>query len=131
MVSNARLDFPDPDSPVTTTSRSRGISSETFFRLCTRAPRTAIVVRGPLLAAVSVGIASLFHMNKCQLLNLDIALLGEMCCDRNLADDLLVGKVLARQRDALDAEVPFEMVFDLNAGTRLTGLAQMVDHGTE
>ncbi len=46
MVSKARLDLPEPESPVTTTSWSRGISSETFLRLCTRAPCTAIVVRG-------------------------------------------------------------------------------------
>src|SRR5687767_7454609 len=45
MVSNARLDLPEPESPVTTTRLSRGISSEMFFRLCTRAPWTAIVVR--------------------------------------------------------------------------------------
>src|SRR6476659_446928 len=46
MVSNARLDLPDPESPVTTISLSRGISRETFLRLCTRAPCTAMVVRG-------------------------------------------------------------------------------------
>src|SRR4029453_176662 len=46
MVSNARLDLPEPESPVTTISLSRGISSETFFKLCTRAPCTAMVVRG-------------------------------------------------------------------------------------
>src|SRR6187455_3233459 len=45
MVSKARLDLPDPDRPVTTTSSSRGISSEMFLRLWTRAPWTAIVVR--------------------------------------------------------------------------------------
>src|SRR5437660_12362444 len=45
MVSNARLDFPEPDKPVTTISLSRGISSDTFLRLCTRAPCTAIDVR--------------------------------------------------------------------------------------
>ena len=45
MVSKARLDLPDPESPVTTISRSRGISTEMFLRLCTRAPWTAIVVR--------------------------------------------------------------------------------------
>lgn len=43
MVSKAKLDFPDPDSPVKTTNRSRGSSTDTFFRLCSRAPRTEIV----------------------------------------------------------------------------------------
>src|SRR5882757_298125 len=40
MVSKARLDLPDPDSPVKTIMASRGRSSETSFRLCSRAPRT-------------------------------------------------------------------------------------------
>src|SRR6266545_6287153 len=42
MVSNAREDFPEPDSPVMTTSWSRGISTSMFLRLCSRAPRTRI-----------------------------------------------------------------------------------------
>src|SRR6478735_7309726 len=42
MVSNARDDFPDPDSPVMTTSESRGSSTVTFLRLCSRAPVTTI-----------------------------------------------------------------------------------------
>src|SRR5690606_10814322 len=40
IVSNARLDSPEPDSPVNTIRESRGRSSETSFRLCSRAPRT-------------------------------------------------------------------------------------------
>src|SRR6266700_5127201 len=40
IVSNARLDLPDPDSPVYTTRASRGSSTWTSFRLCSRAPRT-------------------------------------------------------------------------------------------
>src|SRR3954453_8614902 len=39
MVSKARLDLPDPDSPVNTISESRGRSSEMSLRLCSRAPR--------------------------------------------------------------------------------------------
>src|SRR5688572_17271551 len=46
MVSNASDDFPERESPVTTTRLSRGISTETFLRLWTRAPWTAMVVRG-------------------------------------------------------------------------------------
>jgi hypothetical protein len=42
MVSNARLDLPEPLSPVTTTNSSRGMSMLTFFRVCSRAPRTRI-----------------------------------------------------------------------------------------
>src|SRR5512141_948296 len=37
-VSNASEDFPDPDTPVMTVSRSCGISSERFLRLFCRAP---------------------------------------------------------------------------------------------
>src|SRR6478609_3358308 len=40
IVSKARLDLPDPDSPVNTTRASRGRSMETSLRLCSRAPRT-------------------------------------------------------------------------------------------
>src|SRR4029450_2792325 len=42
MVSNASDDLPEPDSPVITTSWSRGISRSTFLRLCSRAPRMTI-----------------------------------------------------------------------------------------
>src|SRR6187397_302048 len=34
--------FPDPATPVTTTSTPSGMSTFTFFRLCVRAPRTFI-----------------------------------------------------------------------------------------
>src|SRR6188474_1471954 len=34
--------FPDPATPVTTTSTPSGISTLTFWRLCVRAPRTFI-----------------------------------------------------------------------------------------
>ena len=40
IVSNASDDLPLPDSPVNTTSASRGISTDTSRRLCTRAPWT-------------------------------------------------------------------------------------------
>ena len=40
MVSNASEDLPEPDRPVSTTSSPRGMSTLTFFRLCSRAPRT-------------------------------------------------------------------------------------------
>src|ERR1700694_721962 len=44
MVSKASEDFPDPESPVRTTSLSRGIVRSTSFRLCSRAPRMTISV---------------------------------------------------------------------------------------
>src|SRR5918993_5320859 len=38
--------FPDPATPVTTTSTPSGMSTLTFFRLCVRAPRTFITPDG-------------------------------------------------------------------------------------
>src|SRR5882757_10330851 len=40
IVSKARLDLPDPDSPVNTIRLSLGRSRSTPRRLCSRAPRT-------------------------------------------------------------------------------------------
>src|SRR3546814_19290619 len=45
MVSKARLDLPEPESPVMTIRLSRGRSTSTPFRLCSRAPRTEMWVR--------------------------------------------------------------------------------------
>src|SRR5262245_29520678 len=42
MVSKAKLDLPEPDKPVTTTSLLRGSVTSIFLRLCSRAPRTTI-----------------------------------------------------------------------------------------
>ncbi len=52
MVSKARLDLPEPERPVTTISLSRGISTEMFLRLCTRAPRTSMVERAATRTAL-------------------------------------------------------------------------------
>src|ERR1022692_1305475 len=54
MVSNARLDLPEPDSPVKTIMASLGRSSETSFRLCSRAPRTTR--RSATVRSVSPGL---------------------------------------------------------------------------
>src|SRR3990172_1181059 len=51
MVWKASEDFPDPEMPVSTTNLSRGISTVTFFRLCSRAPRTMIRSSGILSSA--------------------------------------------------------------------------------
>src|SRR5215831_2190645 len=48
MVSKASEDLPEPESPVNTTSLSRGISTSMFFRLCSRAPRM-VMARKPLV----------------------------------------------------------------------------------
>ena len=41
-ISNAIVDFPDPDTPQNTTIWFFGIASVTFFKLCRRAPRTVM-----------------------------------------------------------------------------------------
>src|SRR6185312_12464535 len=48
MVSKARDDLPEPESPVMTMSLSRGSSTSMFLRLCSRAPLTTILsISGP------------------------------------------------------------------------------------
>src|SRR3984893_12459692 len=47
MVSKASGDFPDPESPVKTTSLSLGIVRSISFKLCSRAPRMTISVCCP------------------------------------------------------------------------------------
>src|ERR1043166_6268563 len=124
MVSNARLDLPDPESPVTTMSRSRGISSEMFFRLCTRALCTAIVVRATVgaaflpFAAALAAIRRLAQGEEGQLLHVGVALLRQSDARRRLADEPLVGQVLARDDHALHVEVPPEVALDLGARPR-------------
>src|SRR5437667_12614685 len=138
MVSKARLDLPEPDSPVTTTRLSRGISSEMFLRLCTRAPCTATVVRaaafgarlalpfaggkaeGPLffpfrLTAALEAIRWFSRVEESDFLHVAIALLGKADGSRGLADDTLVGQVFARRGYAAYIEVPFEVALDLAA----------------
>src|ERR1044071_3187746 len=58
MVSNARLDFPDPLTPVTTVSLLIGICTLMFLRLWTRAPRTLMSSSGILSRLFSM------HVNK-------------------------------------------------------------------
>src|SRR5213080_2729363 len=97
---------------------SRGISSEMFLRLCTRAPCTAIVVRGvafgasvlPPLAGVEAACTALvrfrftavleairrfLHVKEGELLHVDVALLGEADGRPCLAEESLVRQVLA------------------------------------
>src|SRR5207245_5357669 len=104
MVSKARLDLPEPERPVTTTSLSRGISTEMFLRLCTRAPCTAMVVRAAALAVLEV-ILPFPREHERQLLHQDVALPGELNGRRGLADKPLAGQVLARRRHPLHLEL--------------------------
>src|SRR5579863_2095405 len=52
MVSKASEDLPEPDRPVITTRRSRGISRSMFLRLCSRAP--LMIIRSAMLASRSL-----------------------------------------------------------------------------
>src|SRR5262249_40670743 len=149
MVSNARLDLPEPDSPVTTMRRSRGISTVMFLRLCTRAPCTATVVRAaalgaPLVSPLGCGAAAraaFFRFfltaelvailwfprgKEGQFLHVHVALLGEADRSGGLADEALVGEVLASRGHAAHVEVSFEVVLDLAARPRFAHFAQMV-----
>src|SRR5205809_5698734 len=111
MVSKAKLDLPEPESPVTTMSLSRGISTEMFLRLCTRAPCTAMVVRAAARAVLEV-IRRFPREDKRQLLHQDVALPGELNGGRGLADEPLAGQVLARGRHPLHVEVALEVGLD-------------------
>src|SRR2546426_8149933 len=104
MVSKARLDLPEPERPVTTMSLSRGISTDMFLRLCTRAPRTATVVRRwgrpssfvVCLASLAASLLELIrhfsHVDERQLLHQDVALLRELHGRRDLADEPPIGE---------------------------------------
>src|SRR3982074_1298982 len=108
MVSKARLDLPEPERPVTTMSLSRGISTEMFFRLCTRAPCTAMVVRAGGFA-VLFAIRRFSHVDERLFLHEDIASFCELHGCRGLADEPLVGQVFARRGHSLDVEIPLEV----------------------
>src|SRR5437667_9121372 len=104
MVSKAKLDLPEPERPVTTMRLSRGISSAMFLRLCTRAPCTAIVVRAAAFGAAflpfrfmaaSEAIPWFPHVDKGEFLHVDVAFPREADGYRSLADQSLVGEVLA------------------------------------
>src|SRR5215204_3178665 len=113
MVSKARLDLPDPDRPVTTTSLSRGMSTEMFFRLWTRAPCTAMVVRAATFlrstfmrraektrSAVSYGSGAPADVEKREFLDHDVALFGQARGTRHLAEQLAIREVFAGSRHA-------------------------------
>src|SRR5262249_27888026 len=154
MVSNARLDLPEPDRPVTTTRRSRGISSEMFLRLWTRAPWTATVVRAAgrrcsrkaakarrgaaflcALAALREAFLELIRSvpggKEGEFLHVDVALRRELDRRGRLADEPLVRQVLARRGHAAHVEVALEVGLDLGTRPGLADLAQVVDHRPE
>src|SRR5262245_32546622 len=134
MVSKARLDLPEPERPVTTISLSRGISTEMFLRLWTRAPCTAMVVLAAPRTGLAIGlelIRNLSEVNKCQLFDHNVAGLGEADGRRRLADESAIGKVLAGCRHTFDIEIPLEVGFELGRGPGFAGFAQVVEHEGE
>src|SRR5579863_1595969 len=114
-------------------SLSRGISTEMFFRLCTRAPCTAIVVRAALLVAAGallLAIPRFLQIDERLLLHLHIAPLRELHRRRSLAEEPLVGQVFACRAHPLDVEIPLEMVLDLGRRPRFAHFAQVIEHRT-
>src|ERR1017187_57139 len=129
IVSKARLDLPEPERPVTTMSLSRGISTDMFLRLWTRAPCTAMVVRVSDLAGVLATLEFIRrfpHVDECQFLHYNVAHLREQDGRGDLADEALVGQVFARNGHALQVEVALEVGFDLGRGAGFAHLAQVV-----
>src|SRR5689334_12246723 len=111
MVSKARLDLPEPDSPVITISLSRGISTLMFLRLWTRAPCTAMLVRAAALTALElIGLFS--QVDECEFLHDDIAHFGQLNRRRGLGNEAAVGQVLARRGHPFHIEVALEVGFD-------------------
>src|SRR5689334_5255405 len=130
MVSKARLDLPEPDNPVTTISLSRGSSTFTFWRLCTRAPCTAMVVRAAALTALEL-IGRFSQVDECQFFDGQIAHLSELDRRGCLADQATVGQVLARRGDPFHIEIAFEVGFDLSGRAGLPHLLQMIEQRGE
>src|SRR4051812_14277204 len=122
-----------------TTRQSRGISTEIFLRLWTRAPCTATVVRAAafgafatvrLLAALEL-IRWLSGVEEGDFLHLYVAPLREVDGRGYLANESLVRQVLARRGHAAHVEVPLEVVLDLAARPRFADLAQVIDDRPE
>src|SRR5260370_27434195 len=116
MVSKARLDLPEPDRPVITTSLSRGISTDIFLRLCTRAPFTAMVVRATVLAVAMpvLEFIRLFpQVDERELLHQNVALLREVHGRGGLADEPPVRQVPTRRGHAFHVPVPLAPRLDL------------------
>src|SRR5262245_32285468 len=129
-----------------TTRRSRGISTEMFRRLCTRAPWTATVSRamgfGVLLDGVErfavlepfeplEGIGGFGEIDERELLDARGALLREAAGDRDLSDEALIREILACGGHAVHVEVADEVVLDVAARPGLADFAQVIEHRSE
>src|SRR5829696_3320455 len=115
-----------------TTSPSRGISTETFLRLWTRAPCTAIVVRADTgFGLWALGFGVMAEIEARELVHVHVTLLREPRRRRRLADDVLIGEVLAGGRHPLHVERPLEVVFHFAGGPRVPRVTQVVDDWRE
>src|SRR5215217_7855898 len=106
--------------------RSRGSSTEMLRRLWTRAPWTAIVVRGPLRAAVPLAAIGRLREEERELLHGEVATPGQQHRRGGLADQPQIRKVLARDGDPADVEIPAEVILDVAAGADVSDFAQVV-----
>ena len=70
-------------------------------------------------------------MEERELLHLDVAPRGEPGGSGRLADEPLIGQILARRRHPFDAQVPREMILDFGDRARLADLTQVVEHRRE
>src|SRR5689334_24958613 len=100
-----------------------------FLRLWTRAPCTAIVRRAVLVCAFPLAIMP--PVDERQLLDFDVALLRQSNGDRCLADDALVGQILAGGRHVTDIVIALEIVVDLPARAGFAGLLEVLENRRE
>src|SRR5262245_28610584 len=121
-----------------TTRLSRGISTEMFFRLCTRAPCTAIVVRTPPLAFTAcagrmsalVAIDPTWHEER-ELLQRRRAALGGANRRRGFGEEAAIRQVFAGRCHPLDAEIAREVILDVAGRSDLARVAKIVQYGRE
>src|SRR5690242_20494999 len=93
-----------------------------------------MVVRAEGRAAAGLalpGIGPVRSAEKCCLTDADVAAFGQADRQLRLADEALVGEILARAGDAFDAEVALEVVLDFRNGASFTRFRQIFDDGRE
>src|SRR5699024_10915344 len=132
MVSNARLDLPDPDSPVITMNFSRGRVRLTFFRLCSRAPLMTILSFAKMFSSLSLCLCM-----ACAALGLGVRVHGGVLAPAQPVD--LVpqeGRVLEFQQlcsllhlagQTLDGGLPLLLAHAAGAGFGILGLVADLD----
>jgi hypothetical protein len=74
---------------------------------------------------------ALAGIEESELLDVDVAPLGQADGQGDLGEKAAVGEVFAGAGDEVDAEVALEVVLDFGGGAGLADLAEMVDQGGE